>query len=147
MLQSPGKQGPSSRRRGQVSPTGQPFEGLSGRESNPLRTVQLRWGVPSLTARDAAAPDVSAALSLHTPRTDDPLAGVSPPTARGANPAAGRPSHLQQVYAELVAALPVPDAQGGTAHAMPAMHTEAEYDRYIQDRLAGWKAARRTIPE
>lgn len=107
-----------------------------------LRTVETRWSIPSLTARDAAATDVSAALSLQAPRTDDPLAGITPPVSKGANPAAGRPSHLQQVYAELVAALPVPDAHGDTAHAMPALRTEAQYDRYIDERLAAWKASR-----
>ncbi|WP_130618595.1 alkaline phosphatase family protein [Dyella amyloliquefaciens] len=107
-----------------------------------LRTAEARWGVPNLTARDAVAPDVSAALSLAAPRTDDPLSGVSPPLSQGTNPAAGRPSHLQQVYAELVAALPVPDAHGDTAHTMPSLHTEADYDRYIQARLAAWKASR-----
>ncbi|QNK02110.1 alkaline phosphatase family protein [Dyella telluris] len=107
-----------------------------------LRTVETRWGVAALTARDAAAPDVGDALTLATPRTDDPLAGVMPPTSKGKNPAAGEPSHLQQVYAELVSRLPVPDAQGNTGHVMPVLKTEAEVDRYIDERLAAWKASR-----
>ena len=107
-----------------------------------LRTLEMRWGVPPLTARDAAAPDVGNVLTLAAPRTDDPLAGVTVPTSKGKNPAAGEPSHLQLVYAELVSRLPVPDAQGGTYHLMPAFQTEAEVDRYIDQRLAAWKASR-----
>ncbi len=107
-----------------------------------LRTIEQRWGVPALTARDAAAPDVGAALSLTTPRTDDPLAGVTAPTSKGKNPAAGEISHLQAVYAELVSRLPVPDANGNTQHAMPVLKTEADADRYIDERLAAWKASR-----
>jgi phospholipase C len=68
-----------------------------------LKTIELRWGLGPLTARDAAAPDVGAALSLSSPRADDPLAGVSVPKSIGANPAAGEVSHLEQVYEELSA--------------------------------------------
>ncbi|ULU27762.1 alkaline phosphatase family protein [Dyella terrae] len=109
-----------------------------------LSTVEARWGVPALTARDAAAPDVGNVLTLATPRTDDPLAGVTAPTSKGKNPAAGEPSHLQEVYAELVSQLPVLDAQGDTHHAMPALTTEADADHYIAERLAAWKASRAT---
>ena len=66
------------------------------------------------------------------------------PTSSGSNPAAGRPSHLQEVYAELVARLPVPDAQGGTHHESPALVTDDDYARYIRQRLAAWKASRET---
>src|SRR6185369_4077036 len=48
-----------------------------------LRTVENRWGIPALTARDASAPDVSAVLTLTKPRTDDPLKGVKVPPASG----------------------------------------------------------------
>jgi phospholipase C len=68
-----------------------------------LKTLEQRWGLPPLTARDAAAPDVGAVLSLGSPRTDDPLAGVSVPKSRGANPAANETSHLEQVYEQLAA--------------------------------------------
>jgi phospholipase C len=66
-----------------------------------LKTVEQRWGLPSLTARDAAAPGFGDVLSLSQPRTDDPLAGVTVPAA-GPGPAAGEPSHLQRVQAELI---------------------------------------------
>jgi len=67
-----------------------------------LKTVEKRWGLPPLTARDAAAQDLGSVLTLATPRTDDPLKGVKVPKPSGKDPAKGHPSHLQQVHAELV---------------------------------------------
>ena len=112
-----------------------------------LKTVELRWGLSALTKRDAAAPDVGAVLSLTTARTDDPLAGVVVPTSSGANPAGNRPSHLQEVYADLVSRLPVPDASDGTHRATPKLETGYDYDRYIQERLMAWKASRNVKPQ
>ncbi|MFG2910866.1 alkaline phosphatase family protein [Kitasatospora sp. NPDC048286] len=68
-----------------------------------LKTVQRRWNLPPLTARDKAAPDLGAALTLTTPRTDDPLAGITAPTATGPNPAAAETSHLLRIHQELTA--------------------------------------------
>jgi phospholipase C len=107
-----------------------------------LKTIETRWGLPSLTARDAAALDVGAVLTLTTPRTDDPLAGVVVPVAATQNPDADKPSHLQQIHAELVAKLPVPDAKGGVHHTMPTLKTNADYTRYIRARTAAWKASK-----
>ncbi len=67
-----------------------------------LKTIQQRWSLPSLTARDAAAPGFGDVLTLTAARTDDPLAGVTPPPAAGPGPAAGLASHLQEVQADLV---------------------------------------------
>jgi phospholipase C len=89
-----------------------------------------------------AAQDVSAVLTLTTPRIDDPLAGVVVPVAATQNPDADKPSHLQQVQAELVSKLPVPDAKGGVHHTMPPLKTNAEYSNYIRTRTAAWKAAK-----
>jgi phospholipase C len=111
-----------------------------------LKTVETRWGLPPLTARDAAAPDVGDVLTLAQPRTDDPLAGVSVPTSAAANPVAGTPSHIQQTFAQLVSALPVNDTQGRTQVAMPALTTEQDYHDYIRTRSAAWTAARTTAP-
>jgi phospholipase C len=108
-----------------------------------LKTVEQRWGLPALTARDAAAPAIGAVLTLKTPRTDDPLQGITVPQAKGSNPSEHRPSHLQQVLAELVAQLPVPDAKGGTHHEMPALRTNSDYRSYIKERVAAWKASRK----
>jgi phospholipase C len=110
-----------------------------------LKTVETRWGLPALTARDAAAPDVGDVLTLTTPRSDDPLASVSVPKSTGSSAAAvQQPSHLQQVHAELVSRLPVPDAKGGTYHQMPALTTNAEYADYIASRTKAWLASRKT---
>jgi phospholipase C len=67
-----------------------------------LKTVEQRWGLPALTARDAAAPAFGDVLTLATPRTDDVLAGVTVPTSGAAGPSAALPSHLQEIQAELV---------------------------------------------
>jgi phospholipase C len=107
-----------------------------------LKTVETRWGLPPLTARDAAAPDVGDVLTLSQPRTDDPLAGVTVPTSTVANPVAGTPSHIQQTFAQLVSALPVNDTQGQTHSGMPTLSTEQDYHDYITSRSAAWTATR-----
>jgi phospholipase C len=104
-----------------------------------LKTIERRCGLPALTARDAAAPDIGAALSLSAPRTDDPLAGIVVPKSSGTNPAAGVPSHLQMVQADLVAQLPV---RGEVALVPPILRTAADYSEFIQSRTAAWKASR-----
>ena len=109
-----------------------------------LKTVEKRWNLPNLTARDAAAVDVGAVLTLGTARTDDPLAGVVVPVAAAQNPNANKPSHLQQVQAELVSRLPVPDGKGGMHHTMPVLKTNNDYRNYIRERTEAWKAARKT---
>ncbi|HET9112818.1 MAG TPA: alkaline phosphatase family protein [Burkholderiales bacterium] len=103
-----------------------------------LKTVERRWNLPPLTRRDAAAPDIGAVLTLAVPRTDDPLAGVQVPSAKERNPNADAPSHLQQIYAELVAQLPVPDAPWGD-HALPPLSGNQEYQAFIQERITAWK--------
>jgi len=112
-----------------------------------LKTIETRWNLPALTARDAAASDVGDVLTLTQPRTDDPLHGVTVPVATGVNPNQDIPSHLQEVYAELVSQLPIPDGQGGTHHEMPRLTTNAEYKAYIRARTEAWRASRqRTTP-
>ncbi|MBD8897917.1 alkaline phosphatase family protein [Rhodanobacter sp. DHG33] len=103
-----------------------------------LKTVEQRWGLAALTARDAAASDVGGVLTLTAARTDDPLAGVVVPVSTGANPAAGKPSHLQEVYADLAAALPVAAAKPHRT----SLHTEDDYKTYIRQRVTAWKAQR-----
>jgi phospholipase C len=107
-----------------------------------LKTIETRWSLPALTARDAAANGVGAVLTLTKARTDDPLKGVVVPVATGVNPDADRPSHLQEVYAEQVSQLPVPDKKGGTHHKMPQLTTGSEYDAYIRSRTEAWRASR-----
>src|SRR6202050_1962418 len=107
-----------------------------------LKTIETRWNLPALTARDAAASDVGDVLTLTQPRTDDPLEGVTVPVAAGENPDEDKPSHLQQVHAELVSQLPIPDSKGGVHHIMPQLTTNSDYKAYIRERTAAWQASR-----
>ena len=66
-----------------------------------LKTVEQRWNLAALTARDAAAPGFGDVLTLSAPRTDDVLAGVTVPVSAAASPAAGQPSHLEEIRDEL----------------------------------------------
>jgi phospholipase C len=108
-----------------------------------LKTIQQRWNLPSLTARDAAAPGFGDVLTLAAPRTDDPLAGVTPPSPAGPGPSAGRPSHLQEVHADLLSraypagtgteppgTVAVPGAALGAA-AVTGHPSAADVERYI----------------
>jgi phospholipase C len=67
-----------------------------------LATIEHRWSLPPLTRRDAAAPDFGAALTLASPRSDNPLAGVHAP-APPAIPKeiAAEVSHLEMIRSEL----------------------------------------------
>ncbi len=107
-----------------------------------LKTVETRWGLPALTARDGAAQDVGDVLTLTTARTDDPLAGVTAPVSSGANPAAGQVSHLQQVQAEMVSHLPVPLARVSTSPLLAHQHTPDDFEHYISARTALWQGER-----
>ena len=104
--------------------------------------VDTGASVIALTARDAAASDLGAVLTLSAARTDDPLQGVVVPVNAAQAPGADKPSHLQQVHAELVSRLPVPDAHGHTHHTMPPLKTGADYTAYIRARTNAWKASR-----
>jgi phospholipase C len=68
-----------------------------------LKTIEQRWNIPALTARDAAAPGFGDVLTLTTPRTDDVLAGVTVPVSGSAGPSAGQLSHLEAIREELAA--------------------------------------------
>ena len=68
-----------------------------------LKTVEQRWNVPPLTARDAAAPGFGDVVTLSVPRTDDVLAGITVPVSGSAGPSAGQVSHLQAIHDELYA--------------------------------------------
>jgi phospholipase C len=75
-----------------------------------LKTVQQRWNLPSLTARDAVAPGFGDVLTLTTPRSDDVLAGVTVPVSGTAGPSAGQVSHLDAIRMELAARFAPPGA-------------------------------------
>ena len=97
-----------------------------------LKTVQQRWGLPSLTARDAATPGFGDVLTLTAPRTDDALAGVTVPVATAPGPAAGQPSHLQEVQAELVSRQFPAGVSPAPGKAGPAPVTDAALASYIR---------------
>jgi phospholipase C len=107
-----------------------------------LKTIETRWSLPALTARDAAAPDLGDVLTLTTPRTDDPLAGVTAPVSSGANPAAGEVSHLQQLHAQMTSELPVPFEQLRSAPLLAQQHTPEDYANYIAARTLTWQHAK-----
>ena len=81
-----------------------------------IATLRARFGISALGRRDAAAPNVGSALTLATPRTDDPLAGIDPPTATdpvleaGSPPVGAAPSSFLEAKALAAAALPVATA-------------------------------------
>jgi phospholipase C len=104
-----------------------------------LKTVERRWSLPSLTARDAAAADVGAVLTLSTARTDDPLQGVTSPVAPAPSALETPPSHLERVHADLAARLPL---QGRSYSAAPVFATSADIKSYIDARVAAWEASR-----
>ncbi|MBS2961662.1 hypothetical protein KGA66_01290 [Actinocrinis puniceicyclus] len=93
-----------------------------------LKTVETRWNLAPLTARDAAAGHVGAVVTLTTPRTDDVLAGVVVPVSGGITPAADRISHLQEVLVDLMAR-EVPAGEH-----VPAPHTNEEAQSFIRER-------------
>jgi phospholipase C len=100
-----------------------------------LKTVQQRWSLPSLTARDAAAPSLGAVLTLTTPRTDDALAGVTVPVSSGTSPSAALPSHLQEVQADLISR-EYPAGQHPAADALAAENSGSAYENYIRNHDA-----------
>ena len=107
-----------------------------------LKTIEVRWGLPNLTARDAAAPDLGDVLTLTTPRTDDPIAGVVAPVSTGANPAAGEVSHLEQLHAQMISNLPVPVNNLLDKPLLPNQRTPEDYAHYISARTALWQDQR-----
>jgi phospholipase C len=104
-----------------------------------LKTLELRWKLKPLTARDAAAPDLGDALTLETPRTDDPLEGVQAPVSSGAHPNQSQPSVIDKIQAMRVSHLPVRNDQGQyDHHVAPDLSTSAAVGEYIQNRTAAW---------
>jgi phospholipase C len=67
-----------------------------------LKTVEQRWNLPALTARDKAAPGFGDVLTLAAPRNDDVLDVVTVPAPSGPGPSANTVSHLVSVRTELI---------------------------------------------
>ncbi len=100
-----------------------------------LKTVQQRWNLPALTARDAAAPGFADVLTLAAPRTDDVLAGITAPASGAQGPSAAAPSHLQEVQADLISRR-YPAGRHEDADRLPAAGTNAAYADYIRSHSA-----------
>ncbi len=101
-----------------------------------LKTVELRFGLPALTKRDAAAPDFAGVLSRSTPRTDDPLAGVHAPVNSNPGKITNHVTHLQRVQAECVASEPTDNETAAIPHrdGYPAFASGDAAAKYIRDR-------------
>jgi len=104
-----------------------------------LKTIELRWGLDPLTARDKAAPDLGDALTLAMPRTDDPLKGVAIPVSNVAHPNQSQPSVIDGLHATKVSLLPLRNEQGSyDQHKPPDLSSSAAIGDYIQTRTAAW---------
>jgi phospholipase C len=107
-----------------------PSDGPPFDHTSVLKTIEQRWNLPALTARDAAAPSVADVLTLTEPRLVDVLAGVVVPKSGSAGPSAGIPSHLQKVQAELIAQR-LPADQRAEAVSLPKLDTDNAYAQFI----------------
>jgi phospholipase C len=119
------------------SPSATPFD-----HTSILATVEKRFGIAPLTARDAAASDVGGVLTLASLRTDDPLAGAKVPTAKTTPALPAGPDHLEMAMAEAAERLPVGDADGsGHQHTLPAFQSGKEAMDYARRRYKAYAAA------
>jgi phospholipase C len=103
-----------------------------------LKTLQKRWGLPALTRRDAAAPDLGDVLTLASPRTDDALVGITIPVSSETHPLLSTPSDLEKIHAQKVARLPIRNDHGVYDHTPPDLSSSAAIGDYIQSRTAAW---------
>jgi phospholipase C len=108
-----------------------------------LATVEARFGVASLTKRDAAAPNVGAVLTLQKARTDDPLAGVKVPVNKTALVATSDPDKFQSALAESAGDLPIDDPTGnGHHHVAPSIKTGDDAVAYARQRYKQYRQQR-----
>jgi phospholipase C len=104
-----------------------------------LKTIEERWNIKPLTARDAAAPSLANVLTLAKPRTDDPLKGVAIPGSMSRQPNQAKPSLIDNIQAWRVSNLPLRNQQGSyDKHTPPDLSTSASVSDYIQGRTAAW---------
>jgi phospholipase C len=121
------------------SPTAVPFD-----HTSILATAEKRFGVAPLTKRDAAAADVGGVLTLSTPRTDDPLAGVKPPVSKTSPRISSAPNHLVTALAETATSLPVPEAKGKAhRHDTPPFKNDQEAVAYADKRFRDYAKSRK----
>lgn len=113
-----------------------------------LKTIEERWGLAPLTARDKAAPSLGDVLTLAAPRADDPLKGVVIPVSNQTHPHQSKPSVIDQIHASRVALLPLRNEKGSyDRHTPPDLSTSAAVADYIQARTAAWSQHMQRIHE
>jgi phospholipase C len=123
-------------------PTGTVFRAKHGTidHTSVLKTIELRWQLDPLTARDKAAPDLGDVLSLAHPRTDDPISGVQIPVSHTTHPNQSQPSVIEKLYARKVSLLPIRNDKGSyDQHTPPELSSTDAINDYIQSRTAAWK--------
>ena len=104
-----------------------------------LKTIELRWNLNPLTARDKAAPDLGDVLTLAAPRKDDPVKGVQIPVSNVTHPNQSQPSVIERIHAAKVSQLPLRNDQGTyDHHTPPDLSSSAAIGDYIQARTAAW---------
>jgi len=99
-----------------------------------LRTVETRWGLAPLTARDQAAQDVGAALTRDEPRAQSEWPVITPrplPSSGGGANAAHPLNELQQAVVGLAIAI------SGDSDSLADTMTVQEAVLYIQRAVAG----------
>lgn len=104
-----------------------------------LKTIETRWGLPALTARDKAAPSLGDVLTLAAPRTDDPINGVQAPTSSAVHPNLAQPSILEKIHANRVSHLQLRNDKGSyDQHTPPDLSSSEAIGDYVQTRTAAW---------
>jgi phospholipase C len=113
-----------------------------------IATLRARFNLGPLGKRDAIAPHLGPVLTLSEPRRDDPLAGVTSPTAadpvlQDGSPKIGEaPSSFLEAKAIAAAKLPVPSEPiENPEQTVAALSTAAKQYAFIQNRLQAWHAA------
>lgn len=122
-------------------PAGTVFRAKQGTidHTSVLKTIERRWGLAPLTARDKAAPDLGDVLSLAKPRTDDPLENIEVPVAAAEHPEQSTPSVIERIHAARVSHLPLRNDKGTyDQHTPPDLSSSAAIGDYIQNRTAAW---------
>jgi phospholipase C len=113
-----------------------------------IATLRARFKLGPLGRRDAIAPHLGPVLTLSKPRRDDPLRGVTPPSApdpvlQADSASIGTaPSSFLEAKAIAAAKLPVPiDLLENSAQTLANLSTAGDQYAFIQDRLQAWEAA------
>lgn len=94
-----------------------------------LKTLEVLFNLPPLTARDAAAEDMLSVLTLETARTDNPLENIKPPVA---DPSVTVENHASQILrAQADAVTEKRNSQTGSQDKTPEFKTDEEAHAYI----------------